>query len=186
MKRAKVLVMLLSAALLLLSPSGCRSDRKGFSFRLQWNAGLESSYDSESGLLVKCRSAEKPEDYRTTLRLSRSVTEELRAAAEALDMSAYPDAPEAYDPYSPPDAGPRTWSKPAMGVTLTLRTPAGEKTVRCPSLPPDALQSGPEDAEVRPYDEAGEAFIALVRQILETVCSSEEWRSLPDFENGYQ
>lgn len=176
--RSAVLLLFLCAPLLL---SGCAAP---FSFVLRWGPS-GSSYDSASGILIKTTDAASPDRFRTVLRLSREETAALSRLAEAAELSAVPDAPEAYDPFSPPGNGPRLWSKPAFSLELELRDGRGVKRIRCPSLPP-AFFSVSEEELPEPYDETGEAFSALVRRMLLVIFASEEWRALPDYEVLYQ
>ena len=175
--RSAVLLLFLCAPLLL---SGCAAP---FSFVLRWGPG-GSSYDSASGILIKTTDAASPDRFRTVLRLSREETAALSRLAEAAELSAVPDAPEAYDPFSPPGNGPRLWSKPAFSLELELRDGRGVKRIRCPSLPPAFFSLTEEDLP-EPYDETGEAFSALVRRMLLVIFGSEEWRALPDYEVLY-
>ena len=176
--RSAVLLLCLCAPILL---SGCAAP---FSFVLRW--GLSgSSYDSASGVLVKTTEAESPDRFRTVLKLSREETAALSRLSEAVDLSAVPDAPESYDPFSSPEDGPRLWSKPAFSLELELRDGRGVKRIRCPSLPPAFFSLTEEDLP-EPYDETGEAFSALVRRMFLVIFGSEEWRAFPDYEVLYQ
>lgn len=157
--------------LLLILLAGCQSIKGAdwqaneFSFSLVWNVYGISSYDSATGKLVKTTDATDPSRYETTLILSDEQLEEIRTLLQELDPDSYP---ESYNPA-------KGISIPFETLVLTVRVGGKEKTVRCETL--SLLPT--------PVDKKAEKFLNACRRIEEIITSTEEWRSLPEYEFFY-
>ena len=143
------------------------------SFALTWNVYGISSYDSQTGRLVKTTDATRPEDYVTEWFFSPAELSEILKEIAALDPESYPDA---YDPYNAPDAEQRVVSAPDRTLILTYRTGGREKTVTCRNI----CLSGSAG-----YDAKATAFLALCDRLTEKITATSAWQALPDYEFLY-
>lgn len=137
------------------------------SFALTWGVYGISSYDSETGRLVKTCDATEPDDYVTFHPLSSEEAVEIFSILEALDVAAYPDE------YQP---SPDYASNPPEKLLLEVRTLSGAKTVRvkeCALYAPGA-------------DEKAQAFLDACHRIADLLMESQDWLALPEYEFFYQ
>lgn len=141
---------------------------KHFQFSLVWGTYGISSYDSQTGELVKTTDATHPEDYKTILHLSRDQLEEIYALIYRLNVANYP---EKYNPF--PDYG----SDPSYTIILSVYDGVGVKTIECREI---AIPDG-----VFTMDAKARAFIETYRAIRDVLTESEEWKALPEYENFY-
>ena len=139
-----------------------------FQFSLVWGTYGISSYDSQTGELIKTTDATNPEDYKTTLSLSREQKEEIYRLIYELDVGRYP---EKYNPF--PDYG----SDPSYTIILSVYDGVGVKTIECREI---AIPGG-----IREMDEKARAFIETFYAIRNILTESEEWQALPEYENFY-
>ena len=146
-----------------------------FSFRFVWGCYGISSYDSESGRLVKTGDATHPEDYVTELKLSEVQRAEFWELLSALELENYPAE---YDPYNPPDAAQRVSSEPSRDLILTLRAEGRETTVSCRGICLGDVTGG--------YDERANAFLAVCDRLTDLLTQTPEWQALPDYEFLYE
>lgn len=134
-----------------------------FSFSLVWGANGSSSYDMDSGVLVKSNVEPEAEKYRTVLHL----TEEQRAAAweavAGLDWSVYS---EIYDP----NMGLAS-SSPTMDLILTVTENGRTHVVRCLGI---AIMYDT-------HDENGQAFLDACLALENLIMDTPEWQALPDY-----
>ena len=139
-----------------------------FQFSLVWGTYGISSYDSQTGELIKTTDATNPEDYKTTLSLSREQKEEIYRLIYELDVGRYP---EKYNPF--PDYG----SDPSYTIILSVYDGVGVKNIECREI---AIPGG-----IREMDEKARAFIETFYAIRNILTESEEWQALPEYENFY-
>ena len=166
----KLLFILLVCVLLLDCLVGCaekplpKEVPEDFSFALTWGVYGISSYDSRTGKLVKTKDATNPRDYVTYVKLSDEVMELIYKKLRALDVESYPD--EYY---------PTLGSEPSAELILTVRRGDYIKTIEAKdvSLSFDALFP------------KGKRFINTCSDISDILTSTEEWKSLPDYEFYY-
>ncbi|MBE6673377.1 MAG: hypothetical protein E7599_07690 [Ruminococcaceae bacterium] len=141
---------------------------KHFQFSLVWGTNGISSYDSQTGELVKTTDATHPEEYKTILHLSRAQLEEIYALIYRLNVADYP---ENYNPF--PDYG----SDPSYTIVLSVYDGIGVKNIECREI---AIPDG-----VFTMDAKAKAFIETYRAIRDILTETEEWKSLPEYENFY-
>lgn len=149
-------------------PADCEPVPDDFAFSITFNVYGISSYDSETGRLVKTNDPANSdlEKYATTLILSDEQMEEIYRLLSDLDFASYPTD------YSPTDAS----SKPPAYWELTVQMAGDSHQVCCSFLP-----AGPFEGR----DEKAQAFIDTFERICEIITSTEEWKSLPDPEVLY-
>lgn len=143
-----------------------------FHFSLVWGCYGISSYDSETGKLVKTTDATHPEDYVTEFHLTAAQTEEIGALLSALDVESYPDV---YDPHLTED-GQTTVSCPSMDLILTVKWDGKTKTIAC------------RDTSVfyTSRVEKGNAFLQTCKTIVDMLTETDAWKALPDYEVLYE
>lgn len=138
-----------------------------FSFSLTWGCYGISSYDSESGKLVKTTDATHPEDYITTYILSEEELTEIYELISKLDIESYPDE---YDPHNGGLA-----SDPSMKLILSVHTDTMDKTVVADDV---ALTYKSKNAK-------GQRFLSVCEKISKMLTSTDEWGALPEYEFFY-
>ncbi len=141
-----------------------------FSFSLQWNTHGISSYDSQTGLLVKTRDVVEraPEEYQATLVLPEEQLTEIYGLLRDLGLESYP---ERFDINS------RFKCDPSMTLGVTVRWGEKQHTVTC--------------TDVAFYEDAsaslrGQQFLTAHRQIMEILIATPEWAALPEYEVYYE
>lgn len=138
-----------------------------FSFALTWGAFGISSYDSQTGKLVKTTDATNPSDYVTNYQL----TEEEKAHI-FYDLI-YPLNVDAYPGMFDPSNGIST---PSRTLILTVRMNGTEKTIKAKDI---SFSNESEDAK-------GQAFLSTCKAISDLLKATEEWKALPDYEVIYE
>ena len=143
-----------------------------FSFSIIWNVCGDSSYDSQTGKLVKSYVDVK---YTTYLNMTE---EELRTVYRFLfddiDITEYPDT---YDPFNAPDAENKFMSAPDQTIIITATANGITKTVSCESIALGTL----DDC----YCDEARAFLTAKNNIVDLITASPEWEDLPELEFGY-
>lgn len=152
-----------------------RSVPEDFSFRFVWGCYGISSYDSETGKLVKTTDATHPEDYETTLELDEEQRAEIWALLSALELAGYPAH---YDPYNDPASTQKVASEPNRNLILTLRTDGKETTVSCIGICLGGFGHG--------YDEKAQRFLDTCDRLTNLLTGTPEWEALPDYEFLYE
>ena len=132
-----------------------------FSFSFTWGVYGISSYDSETGTLIKTRDVSNPEEYTATHVLSAWEKDYIFRLLMTLDAGSYPDE---YDP----GIG---MSIPCRNIVITVRIGELEKTIRASGI---AIYGN------SPYEE-GQKFLDTCDAISRILTSTDEWISLPDF-----
>ncbi len=146
-----------------------------FAFSFVWNTYGISSYDSETGKLVKTGDTTHPDDYITELRLTDEQRQEIWSWLSALDLETYP---KEFDPYNAPDAENRVATEPNRTLILTVRADGSEKTVACRGI----CLGG---SDLSGYDEAAQAFLDACARIENLLQRTPEWEALPEYEFFY-
>ena len=137
-----------------------------FSFALTWGVYGISSYDSETGKMVKTSDTTNPEDYTTYCQLSDEDMEYIYNLIVALDVNSYP---EEYDP----QAG---FSQPWRTLILTVRVDDEEHTIKAEYVS-DMMFS---------EDEKGQLFLDTCEAISNRLELTRAWMRLPNYPTRYQ
>ena len=137
-----------------------------FSFSLTWNVYGISSYDSETGKLVKTSDTANPEDYTTYCRLSDKDMEYVYNLIVALDVYSYPDV------YDPQDC----LFEPHDTLILTVRVGDETKTIRAEHVS-DYMPAN---------DEKGQIFLDTCEAISYILELTDEWLALPGYPTLYE
>ena len=168
-------VSLIFMLICLLSVVGCNAQEpannptvvsKDFAFALTWGCYGVSSYDSQTGKLVKTTDATNPNDYVTYYQLTDQDKEYIYNLIASLDVSAYP---EVYDPQN-------GMSEPSMTLILTVYGKETQKTIKAENIALSFLSG----------DEKGQVFLSVCEAICNRLTATEEWEALPDYENPYK
>ena len=146
-----------------LAPTDIPDD---FSFALVWNCYGISSYDSQTGKLVKTTDATNPEDYITYYQLTDEDIEYIYNLLVSLDAKTYPDI---FDPKS-------GMSEPPMTLILTIRENGEEKTIKAENI----------SLTFKSEDEKGQVFLSVCEEICRLLTTTDEWKALPAYEKLYE
>jgi hypothetical protein len=138
-----------------------------FSFSLTWGCYGISSYDSQTGKLVKTTHATDPEEYITTYRLTDRQKQQIYELVKGLNMTAYPDT---YDPH-----GGGVASFPSMTLILSVKTDKVFKTVTAENI---AYTFESKNSQ-------GQRFLHVCKAISDILMETEEWKALPEYEHFY-
>ena len=142
--------------------------KESFSFALEWNVNGDSTYDSETGTLVKQKIATNLDDYTTTLKLT---DEQLKEAYEILSKLDYSDYPT-NENYNPSDM----MSTPTDTLILTVRIGGVTRKITAKNI---AIQAEGKD-------KAGRAFLDACSALKNMIYATPEWQSLPAYEFLYE
>ena len=146
-----------------------------FCFRFAWGCYGISSYDSESGKLVKTTDATHPEDYVTTHALTQEEQADTWRLLSALRLEDYPAV---YDPYNAPNTAQRVTSEPSRDLILSVWANVTGYSVSCREI----CLGG----TIRGYDEQARAFLAACDKLERLLTGTPEWKALPDYEFYYE
>ena len=138
-----------------------------FSFSLVYGVAGDLTYDSETGELVKQRTATNVEDYTTTFFFTAEQKYQLYDLFVVMDPASYPDE---YNPFDP-----LVRSDPSDEIVLTVTYHGVTKTITCHDVPIGA----------EAVDEQGERFMDVVHAITKIIYASDEWQALPEYEHFY-
>ena len=144
-----------------------------FQFSLVWNTYGVSSYNSETGELVKTSHATHPEDYVTELILDDAARQVAWEAISALDLADYPAE---YDP------NPGVMSTPSMTLMLTVMQNGTEQEIRCE----DIAQCYDVENNYTSKDKKGQAFMTACPTLIRLITAAPEWQALPEPEFLYE
>ncbi len=191
MKITKAIIALLCIALCLIGFSGCEkttvgkdeiqetpsteqkedttegSMLEGFQFSLVWSCYGDSSYDSESGKLIKSKIQENPEDYITVCHLADSQKKQIYDLIQDLDITSYPDK------YNPHDDSLMTC--PPMTLILSVKTNSFEKTVAANDI---AIEFNASNGK-------GQKFLDTCQAIINILTETDEWKALPEIKRAF-
>lgn len=137
-----------------------------FSFSLTWGCYGISSYDSETGKLVKTKDATYPEDYITNYKLTDEELEKIYELIKDLDVETYPNL------YNPNEG---EMSSPSMTLILVVCDGEEEKMIAAKDIAL-SFDSG---------DRKGQKFLDTCETIRDILMETEEWKALPDYEFYY-
>lgn len=140
---------------------------KDFKFSLTWDCYGISSYESDTGKLVKTKDATNPNDYITTLSLNEEQKEAVRDILTTIDFDKYPAE------YNPNEG---LKSEPSMTLILTVRYGNTSKSILCKDI---ALSYESQDKD-------GQAFLSACESIINIIINTDEWNNLPDYEFFYE
>ena len=140
---------------------------ESFSFSLVWNCYGVSSYDSETGRLIKTTDATNPEDYITHCELTEEQMRRIYELIKSLDVGSYPDI---YNPHADGFA-----SSPTMTLILSIKTDTLQKTISAVDI---AMSYDSQNAR-------GQRFLDVCKAIEDILTSTDEWKALPDYEFYY-
>lgn len=172
MKRLTAAVL---ALFFIFSMAGCGTQEpvgnsavvpEDFAFALTWNCYGISSYDSQTGKLVKTTDATNPDDYVTYYQLTDQDKEYIYNLIASLDFSSYP---EIYDPQN-------GVSIPSMTLILTVHCNSIQKTIRAENIALSFISK----------NKKGQAFLSVCEAICNRLTATEQWEALPDYERFYQ
>lgn len=138
-----------------------------FTFSLTWDCYGISSYNSDTGKLVKTKDATNPEDYITTLVLSEEQKEDVRNILSTINFVKYP---EEYNPHDDIE------SVPSMTLILTVHYENTSKRISCKDI---ALSYESKDKD-------GQTFLSACKSIIDIIVNTDEWNSLPEYEFFYE
>jgi len=141
-----------------------------FSFSITWDCYGISSYDSKTGTLVKTWDATHPEDYITTLQLTK---DELKSVYIKLtrDIDLY-SFTEKYNPFRMGYD-----SRPTQTIILSIEENGKSKTVIC-----ENIAFGDEKWM---KNKKARNFMRVKNEIVDIITDTDEWKALPDYEFGY-
>lgn len=138
-----------------------------FTFRFVWGTYGQSSYNSEDGELIKSKDVEKPEDFTASLQLSDEQLKEVWDIISAIDISGYPDE---YDP------NPGQKSAPSLTLELEVSYGDFQKKISCNDISMTYESSNDE----------GQKFLSVCQKIENIIISTDEWKTLPEYETFYE
>lgn len=138
-----------------------------FSFSLVWGCYGISSYDSETGQLIKTTHATTPADYVTTYHLTKAQKQQIFNLIKDLNVTAYPSI------YNPHPNG--LISKPSMTLILSVKMGSINKTITAADI---ALTYESRDSE-------GQRFLTVCKAIQDILTATDEWNALPEYEYFY-
>jgi hypothetical protein len=141
--------------------------QEDFYFVLTWGVGLDSSYDSRTGTLIKTKYVRErqPEEYIATYQYPN--INEIYEMAKSIDVYSYADH---YYPYE----GSLIMTSPSVDHVFEIN----DKTIASNDCP--ILNEIPDDVTER-----GKQYLALILTIRNTLMNSDEWKAMPDFEVLY-
>ena len=137
-----------------------------FSFKVIWGTYGISSYDSETGTLIKTSDATNPEDYITTYFLTDDELQKIYKLIYDLDIESYPD--------SLSDKSFST-ANPYMNLKLEVKTENINKTINAFKV--SDYNSG--------YNIKTKKYLNVIKSIRDILINTEEWKALPDYEFLY-
>ena len=145
-----------------------------FAFSIVWGCYGISSYDSNTGKLVKTKDATDVSKYTSTVQLTEDqMTEVYRILFSDIDIFEYPDS---YDPFNAPDAEIRVASEPNQTIIISVTANGRTKTVTC-----NGVAFGSTG-----YCEEARAFMNAENKIVELITSLPEWEAFPEYEFFYE
>ena len=142
--------------------------REYFAFSFTWGCYGVSTYDSETGVLIKEKNATYPHKYTTDLTLTEAQLNEISALIEELDIRSYSDR---YDPHNG-----KLHSSPSMTLVLSVKTEDYYKSVTA-----EDIALGFDECS----NQKGRKFLSVCKRIQQIITESEEWKALPDYEFHY-
>ena len=166
----KIILPIIFMAILM---TGCGSSNsfsapvEEFTFSLTWGCDYDSSYDSQTHILVKANKVieHQPKEYITTYQYPN--VESIYNKVKAMNIYSYPNLYDAYQ-------GVSIYTEPNTNYLLKI----GDKTIEAKDCP--IVNGYPKGLTNK-----GKKYLELVFEIIDTVTGSEEWKALPDPEVLY-
>lgn len=137
-----------------------------FSFKVIWGTYGISSYDSETGTLIKTSDATNPEDYITTYFLTDDELKQIYELIYNLNIESYADSLN--------DKSFGT-SNPYMNLKLEVKTGTINKTIMASKV------SNYNDG----YTIKTKKYLNVIKSIRDILMNTAEWKALPDYEFLY-
>lgn len=171
------LFMLAAVFVFLLSACGNKSGKteenvsgktevpEDFVFSLTWGCDGDSTYNGETGELVKQKIASDLKAYTTVFFPTEEQKAEIYALIAEMEPEEYPDE---FDPI-------KGKSAPSRDIILTVTMNGKTKTITCLDVSFDNTPNGAK----------GKKFMAVHDAIVSMLTNSEEWLSLPEYEFFY-
>ncbi len=145
-----------------------------FAFSIVWGTYGNSSYDSNTGILVKTKNATDVSKYTCNVQLTKEqMIEVSRILLSDIDLFQYPDT---YDPFNAPDAKNKMMSDPSQTIIISVTANGRTKTVTC-----SAVAYGSSG-----YCKEARAFMKAENKIVELLTSLPEWAAFPEYEFFYE
>ena len=144
-----------------------------FAFSIIWGC-YGSSYDSNTGKLIKTKDTTDLSKYTSTAQLTEDQMREVyRILFSDIDIFEYPDS---YDPFNAPDEEIRVASEPNQTIIISVTANGRTKTVTC-----NGVAFGSTG-----YCEEARAFMVAENKIVELITSLPEWAAFPEYEFFYE
>ena len=142
-------------------------EQEDFYFVLTWGVGLDSSYDSRTGTLIKTKYVieRQPEEYIAIYQYPN--INEIYEMAKSINVYSYADH---YYPYE----GSLIMTSPSVDYVFEIN----DKTIASKDCP--ILNEIPDDVTER-----DKKYLALLLTIRNTLMNSDEWKAMPDPEILY-
>ena len=142
-------------------------EQEDFYFVLTWGVGLDSSYDSRTGTLIKTKYVRErqPEEYIATYQYPN--INEIYEMAKSINVYSYADD---YYPYE----GSLIMTSPSVNYVFEIN----DKTITSNDCP---ITSEIPDSVTK----KGKQYLSLILTIKNTLINSDEWKAMPDFEILY-
>ena len=145
-----------------------------FRFALVWGVYGISSYDSQTGKLVKTTDTKTPEKYITTLTLDEDEMQMIYGLISSLNLNAYP---KEYDPFNDPKSESKVYQTPSVTWEIQVFAKGKEYVISCPNI---------AGGTPKGYNDRATAFVDVFRQIRNFLMETEEWKALPEYEVFYR
>ena len=142
-------------------------EQEDFYFVLTWGVGLDSSYDSRTGTLIKTKYVieRQPEEYIATYQYPN--INEIYEMAKSINVYSYADD---YYPYE----GSLIMTSPSVNYVFEIN----DKTITSNDCP---IMSEIPDSVTK----KGKKYLSLLFSIKNTLINSDEWKAMPDPERLY-
>ena len=142
-------------------------EQEDFYFVLTWGVGLDSSYDSRTGTLIKTKYVieRQPEEYIAIYQYPN--INEIYEMAKSINVYSYADH---YYPYE----GSLIMTSPSVNYVFEIN----DKTITSNGCP---ITSEIPDSVTK----KGKRYLTLIFAIKNTLVNSDEWKAMPDFEILY-
>ena len=167
--------LLLIPIIILMAISSCSTsnvpsfsvEQEDFYFVLTWGVGLDSSYDSRTGTLIKTKYVieRQPEEYIAIYQYPN--INEIYEMAKSINVYSYADH---YYPYE----GSLIMTSPSVNYVFEIN----DKTITSNDCP---ITSEIPDSVTK----KGKQYLSLILTIKNTLINSDEWKAMPDFEILY-
>lgn len=177
----KKYIIFLLAVSVMLSCASCGKTEKAempsdFSFSIVWDAYGISSYDSETGKLVKTKDTTDPDKYTSYVTLSEDQMKQVcKFLSKDIDLADYPAS---YDPFNDPESNTVMTSEPSQTIIVSVTADGETNSVRCQDIAFGSLDMC--------YCDEAKAFMSSVKNVVSLLTSLPEWEAFPDYERFYE